>query len=41
MGDLIEASATDLQRIDFPAAGHLISLEAPQECADRIVSFLG
>jgi pimeloyl-ACP methyl ester carboxylesterase len=41
IADLIEASASNLRRIDHPALGHLVHLEDPQACAREIVMFLG
>lgn len=38
--DLIEASATNLKRIDWPNRGHLLQLEDPGSCMREIVSFL-
>lgn len=40
IADLIEANATDLQRSDDPLLGHLVHLEDPQGCADKILSFI-
>jgi pimeloyl-ACP methyl ester carboxylesterase len=40
IADLIEASASRLERIDDPARGHLLHLEDPQACARRISAFL-
>jgi pimeloyl-ACP methyl ester carboxylesterase len=40
IADLIEASATDVRRIDDPARGHLLHLEDPVRCAMRISTFL-
>jgi pimeloyl-ACP methyl ester carboxylesterase len=39
MADLIEASATNLQRIDDPMRGHLLHLEDPERCARNIGAF--
>ncbi len=41
IADLIEASASDLRRIDFPECGHLLQLERADACARHIVDFLG
>lgn len=40
IADLIEASASDLLRIDLPALGHLLQLEASERCAVEILAFL-
>jgi len=40
IADLIEASASQLQRVDDPARGHLLHLEDPAGCAMRISTFL-
>jgi pimeloyl-ACP methyl ester carboxylesterase len=40
IADLIEASASHLQRVDDPARGHLLHLEDPAGCAARIGAFL-
>ena len=40
IADLIEASASHLQRVDDPARGHLLHLEDPAGCAARISAFL-
>jgi len=37
---LLEASVSDLERVDEPTRGHLLHLEDPEECARRISSFL-
>lgn len=36
---MIEASAGDLRRIDYAELGHLLPLEAPEQCARAIDSF--
>jgi pimeloyl-ACP methyl ester carboxylesterase len=36
---LLEASASDLERVDDPTRGHLLHLEDPEGCARRISSF--
>ena len=41
IADLIEASASNVQRIDDPVRGHLVHLEDPEGCARRISAFLG
>jgi pimeloyl-ACP methyl ester carboxylesterase len=41
VADLIAASATNLQRVDDPARGHLLHLEDPAACAKKISEFLG
>ncbi len=40
IADLIEASASNLQRSDDPAVGHLLHLEDPAGCARKILAFL-
>lgn len=40
IADLIEASASNLRRIDHPALGHLLHLEDPTSCAGEILAFL-
>jgi len=40
IADLIEASASDLERTDYPAHGHLLHLEDPETCAKKIGAFL-
>lgn len=40
IADLIEASASHLQRVDDPARGHLLHLEDPEGCARKISAFL-
>jgi pimeloyl-ACP methyl ester carboxylesterase len=40
IANLIEASAPSVQRRDFAACGHLISLEDPAGCAAAIMEFL-
>lgn len=40
IADLIEASASHLQRVDDPARGHLLHLEDPEGCARQISAFL-
>jgi len=41
IADLIEASAATVRRIDEPALGHLLHVEAPDICARRLLDFLG
>lgn len=41
IADLIETSAADLKRIDWPACGHLLQLEVPARCAQEILAFIG
>lgn len=40
IADLIEASASRLRRVDDPARGHLLHLEDPAGCAEKISAFL-
>lgn len=40
IADLIEASATDLKRIDWPDCGHLLHLENAKDCARKILAFI-
>jgi pimeloyl-ACP methyl ester carboxylesterase len=40
IADLIEASASNLQRIDDPQRGHLLHLEDAAVCAQRMLAFL-
>jgi pimeloyl-ACP methyl ester carboxylesterase len=40
IADLIEASATDVTRMDWPDYGHLLPLENPAGCAREIRSFI-
>lgn len=40
VAELIEASISDLRRIDYPGSGHLLNLEAPVDCARQIMAFL-
>lgn len=40
IAELITASAPSVQRIDAPALGHLLHLEDPEACAQRIIGFL-
>jgi pimeloyl-ACP methyl ester carboxylesterase len=39
IASLIEASASDVQRIEHPGLGHLLHLEDPEHCARAIGSF--
>ncbi len=39
IADLIEASASDVTRIEWPDCGHLLPLENPAACAREIRSF--
>ena len=39
IASLIEASASDVQRIEHPGLGHLLHLEDPEHCARAISSF--
>jgi pimeloyl-ACP methyl ester carboxylesterase len=41
IASLIEASASDVERIHQPAAGHMLHLEDAAGCARHILSFLG
>ena len=41
IADLIEASAPNVTRIDWPDYGHLLNLENPAGCAREILAFLG
>ncbi len=40
IADLIAGSAPDVRRIDYPERGHMLTLEAPAECAKAIGAFL-
>lgn len=40
IADLIEASVPDVERVDLPACGHMLHLEEPVVCADRILTFV-
>ena len=40
IADLIEASASNLRRMDHPALGHLLHLEDPEGCAREMLTFL-
>jgi 2-succinyl-6-hydroxy-2,4-cyclohexadiene-1-carboxylate synthase len=40
IADLITASAPDVTRIDYPAHGHMLTLEAPIACTEAISPFL-
>lgn len=40
IADLIEASAPDTTRIDWPEYGHLLNFDNPSGCARAIISFL-
>lgn len=40
IADLIEASAPNITRVDWPDHGHLLNLENPSRCAREIISFL-
>jgi pimeloyl-ACP methyl ester carboxylesterase len=40
IADVIEASAPDVTRTDWPAYGHLLPLEDPAGCVREICSFL-
>ena len=37
---LIEATAANVQRLNYSACGHLLHLENPKACAHKIRSFL-
>jgi pimeloyl-ACP methyl ester carboxylesterase len=41
IADLIEGSASNVQRISYPELGHLLNLEAPDVCARELSVFLG
>jgi pimeloyl-ACP methyl ester carboxylesterase len=40
IADIIEAAAGNVTRRHYPALGHLLQLEDPQECARQILAFL-
>ena len=40
IADLIAASSGQVQRIDYPARGHMLHLEVPEDCARAIKAFL-
>ncbi|MET0364937.1 MAG: alpha/beta hydrolase [Sphingobium sp.] len=40
IADLIEGSGSDVRRVDFAGCGHMLTLEAPQACAEAIGTFL-
>ncbi len=40
IADLLEASAGDLRRVDYPELGHLLHLENVADCARQILAFL-
>jgi pimeloyl-ACP methyl ester carboxylesterase len=40
VASLLEASAAQLTRVDFPGRGHLLNLEDPAGCTGKILSFL-
>ena len=40
IAELIEASAVNLKRVDWPERGHLLHLEDPAGCAREILSFI-
>jgi len=39
IADLIEAAAPDVSRYDEPALGHLLHIESPAECCERLTRF--
>ncbi|MEZ5742606.1 MAG: alpha/beta fold hydrolase [Sphingomonadaceae bacterium] len=41
IGDLIEAAAPNVTRIDYANAGHMLPLERPREIASEIARFVG
>lgn len=40
MADMIEGCVKDVQRVEFPDCGHMLTLEAPRSCAEAIAAFL-
>ena len=40
IADVLEASVPDLRRIDYPGAGHMLTLERPREIASEIAAFV-
>jgi pimeloyl-ACP methyl ester carboxylesterase len=40
IAELIEASASNLRRVDYAGLGHLLHLEDPESCTRDILSFL-
>ena len=41
IGDLLEAAAPDLRRVDFADAGHMLHLERAEDVAREIMGFMG
>ncbi|HMO69084.1 MAG TPA: alpha/beta fold hydrolase [Novosphingobium sp.] len=41
IADMLSATVPDLRRIDYPDAGHMLTLERPADLAGEIAAFLG